>query len=485
MQKKNASSIGQRVLAALCACAAAGCASNAPYHSTGRDGTNCRSAPSSEECLGSVYQDFSSHDIAFAEFSERGNAFSDQAIATVLGKIKKQADAQGVVLIVFIHGWKHNASETDGNVLDFKDAMLTMSGILKKAFDGTELGSRRLVGLYVGWRGASITLPILEELTFWDRKAVAEELGSGGITHLLLDLDRITAGAANNVMVVVGHSFGGAIVVRAMADVLTERVTNRGPDGRARTFGDGVLVLNPAVEANQALPIIEAALQPPYKPNQLPLFISLSSDADWPTHHAFPAGQTLGLATWKQADLQRAYYRDRQAPGDPLPLRERHLDATTVGNFAPFLTHRLHGQGQGDALSFSLTPCADAAEGCRPMGWTTLTGQPTIGPLPTNYPLYFIKTDASVMTGHNDIFNPKVRSFVFTVIDDVVRSALRESRTTARDGDTKLRPRDTDKALRATEDAPGASEPPLIASPKRFTDRMNELWKQQQAGKPL
>lgn len=483
MNKKNASSIGQRALAALCACAAAGCASNASYHSTGPGGTTCRNAPGSEECLSNVYQEFASHDIAFAEFSERGNAFSDQAIATVLDKIQKQADAKGVVLIVFIHGWKHNASETDGNVLDFKDAMQTMSGILDKKFADTDLGQRRLVGVYVGWRGASITLPILEELTFWDRKAVAEELGSGGITHLLLDLDRITAGAANNVMVVIGHSFGGAIVVRALADVLTERVTNRGPDGRARTFGDGVLVLNPAVEANQALPIVEAALQQPYKPNQLPLFISLSSDADWPTHYAFPAGQTLGLATWKQTDLQRAYYHDRQAPGEPLPLRERHLDATTVGNFAPFLTHRLHGQGQGDALSFSLTPCADTAEGCRPMGWTTLTGQPTIGPLPANYPLYFIKTDTSVMTGHNDIFNPEVRSFVFTVIDDVVHRALSESRAAARDGDTKLKPLATDKALRATEKAPGAGEPPLIASPKQFTDRMNALRKQQ-TGQP-
>lgn len=474
MKKKSASSIGQRLLAALCACAAAGCASNTPYHSTGPGGTNCSKAPTSEECLSSVYQEFASHDIAFAEFSERGNAFSDQAIAMVLDKVKTQAEAQGVVLVVFIHGWKHNASETDSNVRDFKDAMQTMSGILEKTFKDEKLRSRRLVGVYVGWRGASITLPILEELTFWDRKAVAEELGSGGITRLLLDLDRITAGSANNVMVVIGHSFGGAIVVRAMADVLTERVTNRGPDGRARTFGDGVLVLNPAVEANQALPIVEAALQQPYVPNQLPLFISLSSDADWPTHYAFPAGQTLGLATWKQADLQRAHYHDRQAPGEPLLLRERHLDATTVGNFAPFLTHRLHGQGQGDALSFSLIPCTDAAEGCRPMGWTTLTGQPTIGPLPANYPLYFIKTDASVMTGHNDIFNQQVRSFVFTVIDDVVRLARLESKATARDGD---------KAPKATGEATDADKTPRIASPKRFTDHMNALWKQQ-TGKP-
>ena len=61
--------------------------------------------------------------------------------------------------------------------------------------------------------------------------------------------------------------------------------------------------------------------------------------------------------------------------------------------------------------------------------------------LPANYPLYFIKTDKSVMTDHNDIFNQKVRSFVFTVIDDVVRRALAGGVKAAR----------------------GEGEPPLIA----------------------
>ena len=41
-----------------------------------------------------------------------------------------------------------------------------------------------------------------------------------------------------------------------------------------------VLVLNPAIETNQALPFVEAALQRPYARDQLPLFISISSDAD-------------------------------------------------------------------------------------------------------------------------------------------------------------------------------------------------------------
>jgi hypothetical protein len=111
-------------------------------------------------------------------------------------------------------------------------------------------------------------------------------------------------------------------------------------------------------------------------------------------------------------------------------------------------------------LRFTLDTCEAAGERCRPMGWTTLSGQPTIGPLPANYPLYFIKTDKSVMTDHNDIFNQKVRSFVFTVIDDVVRRAL----------------------VGGVKAARGEGEPPLIASPDRFAARMNALWGQMGSG---
>ena len=54
-------------------------------------------------------------------------------------------------------------------------------------------------------------------------------------------------------------------------------------------------------------------------------------------------------------------------------------------------------------------------------------GQPFIEKLPQNYPLYFIKTEATVMSGHNDIFNPAVRAFLVTVIDDVVRGKFAEA----------------------------------------------------------
>ena len=128
------------------------------------------------------------------------------------------------------------------------------------------------------------------------------------------------------------------------------------------------------------------------------------------------------LLTWQQEDLQRRYIYDRLAPGKSQVLKEEHLDATTVGNFAPFLTHSLRIESESASeVAFDLVLCEDNPKACEPKGLTTLSGQPTIRDLPENYPLYFIKTDKDVMNGHNDIFNDKIRAFLLTMINDVVR----------------------------------------------------------------
>ncbi|HHJ16054.1 MAG TPA: alpha/beta hydrolase [Gammaproteobacteria bacterium] len=433
-------------LMALALLLVAGCASKNPYHTENWTAGNCVN-PDSEVCAKSYYQEYPDYDLAFVEFSERGNTFNSEWVDNVLEKIRAHAQEDGVVVVTFIHGWKHNAKQTDSNLVDFRKSLAAVAN------SSSSLGKRRLVGLYIGWRGASLDLPVLKNLTFWDRKAVAEEVGKGGVTSLLLELDRIDRENAGNVMVVIGHSFGGAIVVSATTEVLAERAENQARNGaQAKTLGDLIIVLNPAIEANQSLSLIETALHNNYPNGQTPLFISLSSDADWATHYTFPAGQTLGLLlTWHQHDLQRERYYDRLSK-EHLVLKEEHLDATAVGNFAPYLTHRLSAEPAGDTHRLSLTTCEQVPDRCVPEGWTTLSGHPTFGPLPENYPLHFIKTDKSVMKGHNDIFNPVVRAFILGIIDDVVARSLEE---------------------------PGRATPSILFQPDKLNTRFKEFYSTQ------
>jgi hypothetical protein len=391
--------------------------SNTPFHNAeplakGCDGNN------KEKCQESYYQQYPEYDIAFAEFSERGNPFNTRWISNILKKIEQHEKETGVVIVVFVHGWKHNASEEDNNLIDFKKALSTIA-----TSPNSPLNDRRLVGLYVGWRGLSIDFPWIENMTYWDRKAAAEEVGKGGVTKLLLALEKVDEKKDSNVLVTIGHSFGGAIVVSAVTDILIERTMTK--KEAAKSIGDTIIVLNPAIEANQTLPLIETAIKTNYPKDQSPLFISISSDADSATHYAFPLGQSANLLlSWKQTDLKRDFYHDRLDDTGSV-LKEEHLDTTTVGNFAPYLTHHLSSTKiEGAVPEIILTRCKENVEGCVPKGLTTLSGHPTMSPLPDNYPFYFIKTDNSIMKGHNDIFNDTIRAFMIAVIDDIIRQNM-------------------------------------------------------------
>jgi hypothetical protein len=390
-----------------------GCASNTPYHDKNPSTGNCKDS-SQAICLESYYQNYPTYDFAFAEFTERGNVFNTRWIDNILQKIEAHEKERGVVVVVFVHGWLHNADEKDGNVKDFKAVLSTLANKPEFALTG-----RKLIGLYVGWRGASIEIPLIENVTYWDRKAVSEEVGKGGVTKLLLALEEIDKKNDSNVLVTIGHSFGGAIVVNAVSDILIDRMAQQGV---VQSIGDTIIVINPAVEANQTLPLVEAAINAQYAENQSPVFISISSDADKATHYAFPLGQTMGLLfSWKQATLERDYYHDRINADDP-ELREEHLDTTTVGNFAPYLTHYLSSSqpSDGSPPELHLDLCQDTAEKCTPKGLTPLSGHPVISPLPDHYPFYFIKTDESIMDGHNDIFNCTMTSFLVVLVDDIM-----------------------------------------------------------------
>ena len=60
---------------------------------------NCRDTPTADGCTKAYYQEHEGYDLAFAEYSDRGNAFSDRYIGDVLERIQQRADNGGVVLV--------------------------------------------------------------------------------------------------------------------------------------------------------------------------------------------------------------------------------------------------------------------------------------------------------------------------------------------------------------------------------------------------
>jgi len=416
------------LLLALVASIAVGCADNVPYRTGGLEPCGSCTEAAIEQ-----YDDpegKETYELAFVEFTERGNVFDRDRLNLVLEHVRQLADPEpggrydGVVVIVFVHGWKHNASVDDPNVNDFRD-------LLRKAAWLTSDRKRKVVGVYVGWRGASITLPWLEEITYWERKNVAEQVGKGGVTELLTRLEQIVidGDAPNrNLYLVVGHSFGGAVVLTALNEVLLARIVEANPmpgvtdsDGRScirsEPFGHGVVLLNAAMEANEAFQLKEVVANRCFPPEQDRLMHVITSDADTATGFFFWLGQSFGMLRWREADLDRS---------DNFATHESDIDTTTVGHYLPFQTGQLCSKGS------ERPECArdDRSDTCfreSPDGQRTYISYaghdeciPSDNPhhisVGRHEPLAFIQTDGEFIGDHNDVFTNGVSAYLAAIL---------------------------------------------------------------------
>src|SRR5574337_986652 len=144
-------------------------------------------------------------------------------------------------------------------------------------------------------------------------------------------------------LVVVGHSFGGAVMQTAVAQILENRfVQTTGPAGRKSDidgFGNLVVLINPAFEANLLTPMSDmAAERRTYFPSQLPVMLVLTSEADVATRYAFPFGRWFSTMFEKTHDRRR---RNAET-GQTETISEHDANVRAVGHFTPYRTHRLY-----------------------------------------------------------------------------------------------------------------------------------------------
>lgn len=422
----------------------AGCTPNAAYRSQ----TDNTSACPAQGCTDRVLEQHAEYDLGFVEFTDHGNVFNREHLNAVLEHVKQHADSpQGAVVAVFVHGWKHNASAEDENLRSFRHLLQQASkvGITQK---------RRLIGIYIGWRGQSLDVPLAEHLTYWVRKNTANSVGNGGVTEFLVRLEQQVAKGNktdpnHNLLLAIGHSFGGAVLISALNDVLLERVitaqevgrqhcsdSNRGTCAtcvQTRPFGHGVILLNPAIEANELLQLKEVvAEQGCYARNQQKLLHVVSSQADTATNIAFRVGQYLGVSVGSsELPLQRTY------KGKPVTLFERELNTTTIGNYLPFRTGisvKRNGQNQdvcaakGEEREECYISCKDGDSAC--FKNAALRGKHI--PTGSSEPLHFLYTDENFIKDHSDIFNFRVGGYIASV---ALESSVKRLLATGR-GDT-------------------------------------------------
>ncbi len=393
--------------------------------------------------------------LGFVEVDDQGRPYIRDQIPALFNRIEQEARYQDLSIVIFVHGWKHNDAPSDTNVLAFRHLLQQMA-VMELQRAPIYWPARKVVGIYIGWRGLSADAgEISEDLTFWTRMAAAHRVAEGAVREVLARAkalrDAVDAASwpghqdhRNTRLVTIGHSFGGLIVYTALSQYFIDRAVqtemapfarslasapapaSQAESGEIAGYGDLLVLVNPAIEAMRFEPIrelIENRRGPEgFAPNQNPVFVEVTSDADWATGIAFPAGRLVNTT-----------FESFTSDG------ERREAMSSLGHYPPFWTHRLKGpMAQADqdpqpppidvdqeCVDFKRFNTEERVHGYLKPGWqrryrtgAVLTANSKFDP---NDPFWIVATDQSMIEGHSDIEEPIFVDFIRQLYDDLVR----------------------------------------------------------------
>ncbi len=388
--------------------------------------------------------------LAFVEFDDQGRFWNRQQVDLLektLEEENRRPDTSGVAVVVFAHGWRHDSRVCDDNVACFRTFLKQVqadAATVARVAGGT-IRPKRIVAVYIGWRGLSANVQPLEDLSFWARQRVANRIASGDLIELLtrieLFVDRADASDPNRArLAVIGHSLGGTMVYEALANILKMRALEAldrqdSSDPRESVihgFGDLVVLINPAFEASLYAPLQEIAGRfRRFSPLQPPVLITIASETDGPNRFWFPLGRRLETLF--------------EQTGDRSPRSEI---VTAVGNHEAFWTHRLTAAspapgprrrpdvfgvaGRSCSCKLPLEPVRDAeASDLISLFRAKAPPAPDPGGAPMAYgrarltcfasavadsPFWIVRASDDVVHGHNGIFTTYLVDFVRRVL---------------------------------------------------------------------
>ena len=411
------------------------------------------------------------YSLAFVEFDDVGEMFTkpgefvrepdgtvrdDTELGRTLAEIERinrGEEGPDPIFVLFIHGWKNNASKSNGNVWGFRSALQSLA---------TVFAPRPVMGIYLGWRGAATNLPVVKEFTFWNRKNAATRIPGA---HLTEAVRRITMAAKSNPhakCVLVGHSFGGLVLERTLTQAMVEMILEYKADTdrldqqlaaldsnqqmtesekkdaqsrikqrreRAvarlnRQMPDLTVLLNEAGPATESKEFLNFLGREQFEfsdgKTAHPLFLSMTSTGDMATHIIFPVGQFLG----KHA-LRTRKYRGGDEFGE---TSQNEYFLHTTANSSQLVSH-------------VVVPAATASAECRNSVYTTVTlGKPQ-GPgesnkgadQPKTYdicpspgaknrtPYWVMQVPTAFVPDHSTVFKPELR----TLLEAFMKPALK------------------------------------------------------------
>jgi hypothetical protein len=186
--------------------------------------TGERRSWASLDCSHALYR------VGFIEFLEDGAAvepLQEQKALTLIDEARRQAPGGKVITLVYVHGWKNNASEAapggaPKDVEKFKNALTELgyrSFAVAKLLDDRDPTPIPVVGIYLAWRGKSLKGPSWFTFpSYWPRRNTANHVGDGPDFAPTLNriIAKVNEGDTGSRVALIGHSFGARVLEHAI-----------------------------------------------------------------------------------------------------------------------------------------------------------------------------------------------------------------------------------------------------------------------------
>ena len=131
----------------------------------------------------------------FVELDEQGRFYDPKQFQAIVNFLSDNKETD-MSIVTFVHGWRHNAEYRDRNVQLARDTLIfTALGEAPKPHPNPSGEPRKVVGIYVGWRGLSNSAganvrddwsvaDAWEVISVWDRKNTAQNVAVGSAREL-------------------------------------------------------------------------------------------------------------------------------------------------------------------------------------------------------------------------------------------------------------------------------------------------------------
>lgn len=346
------------------------------------------------------------YQVAFIEFGEQGSYQDTQQLKNAIDLVQ---NIDRPLVITYVHGWQNNARSDDVDKFESLLARLSGAPAIRNA-------GFNLVGVYLGWRGKLSPVPVLKELSFFNRKATAERIASNFDCYdaiaALSEAARKYHGVHGQYTILLGHSFGGLIVERSVAHAINAEIHGH-VDADRSLPADLIIVVNPASDSILARQMI-AALYSRRTEGTRPFFVSITSTGDAATGLAFPLGTNLAATT-------KAFNKvPAPGPGNVMES-ERKFYTSTPGHNGMLVNHvtvklpqtiSSHGMPAFETnLAHNLSANVFTLDG--PNGMLELWHIKRVGDV--DVPYWDVKVDPSIIRNHGDLWNERAEAMMAAI----------------------------------------------------------------------